>query len=172
MRERVRDSSSVLIVSQKSQYQIWPIAPKMIDPAWYLDFFQLKIILISLLVCFLSIFFQMVTWIIPKTHFEIIVLNFHHNIVVLFCVALIVEERVLQEKKEWLEENSSTARQNVPAVWWKGEGIILPYSPSLASFLILPTSLSIGEGILCILCPRSRRTGLFPTYYIHRLFLF
>ena len=41
----------------------------------------------------------MVTWIIPKTHFEIIVLNFHHNIVVLFCVALIVEERVLQEKK-------------------------------------------------------------------------
>ena len=49
--------------------------------------------------------------------------------------------------------------------WWKGEGIILPYSPSLASFLILPTSLSIGEGILCILSPRSRRTGLFPTYY-------
>ena len=42
---------------------------------------------------------------------------------------------------------------------------MLPYSPSLASSLILPTSLSIGEGILCILCPRSRRTGLFPTYY-------
>ena len=38
---------------------------------------------------------------------------------------------------------------------------MLPYSPSLASSLILPTSLSIGEGILCILCPRSRRTGLF-----------
>ena len=84
--------------------------------AWYSNFFQQKINLTSFLDCFQSTFFQISGYIMPKINVEIIILNYHHNIVVLFCVALIVEERVLQEKKEWLEENSSTARQNVSAV--------------------------------------------------------
>ena len=45
-----------------------------------------------------------------------------------------------------------------------------PYPPFLASSLILPTSPSIREGILCISCPRSR-TGLF-SYSLYTDFSF
>ena len=76
--------------------------------AWYSNFFQQKINLTSFPDCFQSTFFQISGYIMPKISVEIISLNYHHNIVVLFCVALLVwhlVERVLQEKKDWLGKN-------------------------------------------------------------------
>ena len=62
----------------------------MVDVAWYLNFFQQKLNLISFVDCFQSNFFQISDYIIPKINIEIIILNYHHNIVALFCAALIV----------------------------------------------------------------------------------
>ena len=84
--------------------------------AWYSNFFQQNIIVTSFLDCFQSTFFQISGYIMSKISVEIFSLNYHHNIVVLFCVALLVwhlVERVLQEKKDWLGKNDRSFSADV-----------------------------------------------------------
>ena len=69
----------------------------MVVVASFINFFN-----VTFLLCFPSTFSDKSGYIMQKINVEIIILNYHHNIVALFCVALIVchlVERVLQEKK-------------------------------------------------------------------------